>query len=239
MGISYGGLGTVIGGGIGAFTPIGPLGGAAIGGGIGGMVDSYLDDGEADERRDKQLKLAREQQAKWDAMFGPVQENLADYYKTLSPESFAAAGLRSIEADFEAIGISTRQNLAQRGLAGSGLEQDLAAQQEIAKAEAKATVRADAPLKVAKAKQSFLNIGLQQAGADNSEEQRILGAEAARLELDAANTAKASSDLIGIGAEILGKKTNKPDVVEEVQRKTTLQPSNVFGVSGAGGFNLG
>ena len=109
-----------------------------------------------------QEKVYADQQAiyeEWKAIYGPIEQNLANFYSSLSPDTFVAAGLEYNAKEFQKAQEQTLTTLAQRGLETSGLTASTTQQTNMAKAEANATVRRDAPFKVAEAKQGFLSQG--------------------------------------------------------------------------------
>jgi len=109
---------------------------------------------------DKRLAFAREQYDEWQATYGPTEDNLAAYYNTLSPTLRTVQGLEAFEKEKNIALTNMRENLAQRGIATSGI----AAQQEtevaLASAGERARIRATAPMEVAKEQLGFLSVGL-------------------------------------------------------------------------------
>lgn len=112
-----------------------------------------------------QLAFTKEQYEDWKKTFGDVGDNLSAFYKSLTPESFSALGIQSLNTQYAAASKKIDQALAQRGISGSGLQAkaqtDLLSQQ----AQASAQIKAEAPLKVAQEKMKFLSLGLGQGTA--------------------------------------------------------------------------
>lgn len=109
-----------------------------------------------------QLAFDQQRLDDWNTVYGPVQDNLSDYYSKVTPEYYAATGLEEFEkAKLDSV---TRMDeyLAQRGLVGSGIEASLKAQTELNAAETKAEIRRDAPRLAAEDQSHFLQIGLGQ-----------------------------------------------------------------------------
>lgn len=216
MGIGLGGIiGGIVGGAAG-FSAGGPAGGFAgfsAGASIGEAAFGGDDDtGSAgDALRAQQLEEARRQQAEWDKVYGPIQDKLAKNLRNMSLATVSALGLEGVEQEFEAAGVQIRQQVAQRGLEGSGLEQEFKSRAAISKAEAKAEVRAEAPAKLEAAQRSFLSLGLAQKDRQ-SLESRLLGeqagiadrAESIRRAEEAAEGAQLGQ-VVGAAGEILGR----------------------------------
>ena len=85
----------------------------------------------------QQLEMAREQQqaaaqrdAERRAIYGDLEQNLANYYTNLTPEQRTDRNLDRYDKQFKMAQDKVQQNLAQRGLTGSGIEQETLAQME-------------------------------------------------------------------------------------------------------------
>ncbi len=107
------------------------------------------------EQYDEQLA----QYDEWKAIYGPVEENLGEFYNSLTPETFEAAGLEYNQAEFQKAKTQTFETLAQRGLDSSGLLASTESRMNIKNAETKAGIRRDAKFKVADEKSKFLSAG--------------------------------------------------------------------------------
>src|SRR5574343_225845 len=97
-----------------------------------------------------------ERYAKLESIFGPIEENLGNFYNSLTPETFIAAGIHEVNESFTQARQTFNTALAQKKLSKSGMA--VAGMKDIAmeEAKAKAGIRREAPFKVAEAKQSFL-----------------------------------------------------------------------------------
>ena len=115
-----------------------------------------------------ELEFAKEQQAKWDEVFGPTQQNLAEYYNTLDPNDVAAQKVQSIQQGYQSYQENLDKQLAQRGLSQSGLSAETMGQGMYQAEQAKAQARLDAPREVAAAQAGFLGLGMGQQGATQS-----------------------------------------------------------------------
>lgn len=229
MGIGLGGIvGGIVGGvaGIGG-GPLGILSGASAGAALGGSL--FDENGEPrsdlDERR---LAMAKEQKAEWDKVYGPIQEKLAKNMRTMTLASVSALGLEGVEQEFEAAGVKIRESIAQRGLEGSGLEQEFKERAAITAAEAKAEIRAEAPEKIAKAQRSFLSLGLASREGE-SLESRLLGEQAERERATTRREGSQLSSIIGTAGRVLGAsgvldKKDKPSVVTPKEPELRDEP---------------
>ncbi len=108
-----------------------------------------------------QLDFAKEQYEDWQAVYGPLQDNLAEYYGGLDAEFYASVGLENFQVEQQKAISNIESNLAQAGIdPRSGISQSLTAQAELAGAEQRAEIRRDAPRAVAEDKSRFLQIGM-------------------------------------------------------------------------------
>lgn len=159
-----------------------------------------------------QLQFQIEQQQKWEGIFGPIQDNLKNYYEALSPDTLIASGFQNIEAQYA----QSRQNLdtalAKRGITNSGATVAGLSQLEMAKMLGKAEVQTNAPMQVAQQKLGFLNAGLgQQSGLTQgisnaySNQMNVLGQQSTNL-LNQSNqySQQAAQGYAGIGSSIGG-----------------------------------
>ncbi len=131
----------------------------------------YADEKAYTDRRRKVVDPFQDRaMARWESIYGPLADNLSGFYKGLTASTFASAGLEELAKTFVENREAITTTLAQRGLGGGALEASLLAQQDIQNAESKATVRRDAPFKVAEAQQGFLAAigGAPSASAPNN-----------------------------------------------------------------------
>jgi len=122
---------------------------------------------EVDKAR---LDFDKQRYQDWEATYGPLEDNLAEYYKTLSPTLRTVQGLAAYEKERDFNMTSLRENLAQRGLATSGITAQVETYDAVESAKERAKIRADAPMETAKEKASFLSIGLGHNPADKLSE---------------------------------------------------------------------
>lgn len=141
----------------------GMVAGAAIGT-AGTLYASNQASGDAKAARmaqKEQLDFSKEQYNDWLEVFGPIQDNLSEYYQNLTPETFAAANLQDFELEFNKAMTQFNESLVQRGIdPKSGIGVSLEQQAELDAAEQRAEIRGDARDEVNKQKASFLSLGL-------------------------------------------------------------------------------
>ncbi len=117
---------------------------------------------EADRIAMENLDFAKENFAKWEGIFGPVQKNIADYYAKLGPARVAARGLENQQTEFQAARKRFTAELTKRGLNDSGVEVFSLAQAEFENARVRAEIKSDAPGKAIAEQTGFLQLGLQE-----------------------------------------------------------------------------
>ena len=112
----------------------------------------------------EQLQFQKDQQARWDEIFGPAQDHLAEYYNTLNPDDEAAKRVQGLQQAYQDYQQQLDTTLAQRGMSNSGLQAELTSNAMYQNERDKALVRADAPRMVAEQQAGFLGLGMGQAG---------------------------------------------------------------------------
>lgn len=127
----------------------------------------------AAEAADENLAFQKQQYQDWQDVYGPIQDNLAEFYENYGAEEVTSLGLQNIEKEYNLSKDSLIQEMAQRGMDTSGLTASSLSALQAVKASEKATVRSQAPLQAAQAQQSFLGMGL---GLESSLQQGIAGA---------------------------------------------------------------
>jgi len=99
----------------------------------------------------------------WNATYGDLQDNLADYYNNVTPEYYAAVGVEKFNEEFQTGMKRIDENFAQRGIdPSSGIAASTESQAELYAAETRAGIRRDAPRQAREDKRKFLQIGLGQ-----------------------------------------------------------------------------
>lgn len=118
---------------------------------------------DASEASGEQLAFDQEKYDDWNEVYGPIQDNLANYYSNVTPDYYASIGLEEFETQYQTSLDRIDENLTQRGIdPSSGIGASLEAQAELGAAETRAGIRRDAPIKAAEDKSRFLQIGLGQ-----------------------------------------------------------------------------
>lgn len=109
------------------------------------------------------LALFQEQQQAWESVFGSIQDNLAGYYNNLDPNSFAAKNIQNLEMEYNRANTQVNEELARRGLSGSGASISANAGLASDLATRRAEARTNAAGQVAQQQLGFLQgVGLPQ-----------------------------------------------------------------------------
>lgn len=186
-----------------------PVAGAAVAavGSVAGAVMSSRASSKASKRaaeaQDAQLSFDMERYDDWQNIFGGVQENLANYYNSISPDYYVAAGLEVFEKEREAQMGKLNETLAQRGLSNSGLAATVATEDAISSAEARASIRREAPRQAREDQSRFLQIGIgQNPGSSVSS---TLGSIATNAQTQANQASQAASKAMSSAISNTGK----------------------------------
>lgn len=91
----------------------------------------------------------------WDATFGPVLDNLSQFYQELTPQKMIGDQLTIQAQEFQQVKDALSKSFAQRGIV-AGAQQSLTMQAELQNARERSTIRRDAPMQLAAAQQGFL-----------------------------------------------------------------------------------
>ncbi len=105
----------------------------------------------------KALQWQAYQYLQYQKTYGGIEENLADYYSNLSPDSYTAENLQLFEAEYATAKLNIEKDLARRGIEDSGLAASSMQDLEYQRAGTRAKIRYDAPKAVMAEKQSFLS----------------------------------------------------------------------------------
>ncbi len=195
---------------------------AIVGGAAIGLAGTYLKSraaGKAARRAGNQaadadaaqLAFDQERYDEWQATYGPIEDSLAAYYDTLDPTLRTVQGLEQYEKEKDRAMKQMNENLAQRGIATSGIKAQGEMEFAVAGASDRARIRAEAPISVAKEKLSFLQVGLNQnpdAGMRSSLSDQARDARGIR-DTTAANAGIASGALFDAGTDFLGSLIDK------------------------------
>lgn len=108
------------------------------------------------------IEFQKEQYNDWKAIYGDIQTNLGEYYKTLGPEKVAALGLTAQQQEYQVAIAEIKRTNAQRGLSDSVYEKSALDTMTMQNATARATIRASAENTANQEKTKFLGLGLGQ-----------------------------------------------------------------------------
>lgn len=211
---------------------------AIVGGAIiGGVATSMSADKAAESQEqatkaasasaEAQLAFQKEQYQEWQDVYGPIQDNLAEFYNNYDAEEVTSLGLQNIEKEYTASKEVLIQEMAQRGMDTSGLTAAGLTQLGAAKASEKAAVRSNAELQAVQAQQSFLGMGL---GLESSLQQGIAGAYQSQTALQSqAATAygqQAAAASQGVGQAISGIGTGIATYAQiQAMQQPAVQPA--------------
>lgn len=168
------------------------VGAGTLGAGYMASRSSSKDRKAASEASAESLAFEQERYDDWRATYGPLEDNLADYYNKVSPSYYAAIGLENFEQQMSTSMERLRENFAQRGInPSSGIVASLESQAELSSAEKRASIRRDAPRQAVEDQSRFLQIGMGQNPASSVSNAFANQATAAH------NKAQASSSAAG------------------------------------------
>lgn len=138
---------------------------------VSGAMSSKAAGDAADASSDAaaaQLAFEQQRYDDWQAVYGPIQDNLSNYYQNVTPEYYAAVGLETFEQQYQTSLKRMDETFAQRGIdPSSGLAASMEAQAELAAAETRAGIRRDSERQAAEDQSRFLQIGLGQNPASS------------------------------------------------------------------------
>ena len=110
----------------------------------------------------QQLDFSKQQYADWQKVYGPIQQNLADYYTNLSGDTLVAKQLSAQAREYADAYRQAEQQLAQRGLTQSGIAAAQSTAMDIQGANVRAGIRAGGTDQAMQQKAGFLQLGLGQ-----------------------------------------------------------------------------
>lgn len=130
------------------------------------------------EMSDEQIQLYKDQLDNFQSVFGNVEQNLQNYYKSLSADSVAAKEIQNLEVEFNRASTQINQQLAQRGLSSSGAAASANVTLATNLALNRASARSNAEQNVANQQLSWYTLGQQQkqtalSGLSNAYSQAI------------------------------------------------------------------
>lgn len=179
---------------------------------------------ESLEIQREQLEFAQRRYRDFRRIFGPIEENLTEFFQELTPEFFESRGLSAFQTQFEA----EQQKLEEFFVANeieTGVRSSLQASMGLEAAKERARIEADAPIKVAEAKQSFLSLG---AAREDTAATNVVNAgnNLSTVLSNQANIATSSAeagfnsfqtgltDLAGIADDFITERNNTPSANE-------------------------
>lgn len=174
---------------------------------------AYESNKTAKKAQESELGFAQRQYDDWQQIYGPIQENLSSFYSSLNADTFAAAGIESLETDFTNTMTRMQESFAQRGIDTSGISAGIERSNSIDLAKAKSEVRRNAPLQVAQMQQGFLQVGMGNNPSNNMQQTLSNNANRAYANSQQANAAFGQSvgQLVNYGINQYGSNTTALD----------------------------
>jgi len=154
---------------------------------------------------DAEIAFQREQYTEWKDIYGPLQEDLGTYYKNLTGDNLAAKHIESIQQESQAVQLQIDEELAQRGLAGSGLEAETLRRNIFQTGLAKANIRASAEELAAEKKKGFLGLGLGQGTQMLATQAGVSGTGVSSATNLSTSALSAATNLKTAGMEAIGE----------------------------------
>jgi len=187
------------------------LGGAVVSG-VMGKKSADKSSKTAANASANELAFAKQQYEDWKEVFGDLQTNLGEYYKSLDTSKMTAEALQAFEKEKNVQLNSLRDTLEQRGISTSGLAKEVEEDFAYSSAVNRARIRADAPMKKAAMQQQFLQIGLGQNPAGNIQSTLAGQAQDARQDAVRSNAAYGQSmgNLVNAGVNFATAMSTKP-----------------------------
>ena len=171
-------------------SPVAAIAGGSVVSGVLGSRSASKATAASSASSAASLALEKKKYKDWKKTYGGVEENLSEYYNSVTPDYYEARGLEAFQKEQQFAIEQVNESFAQRGIEDSGiaLASDISFAQE--GATQRATIRTQAPALAAEEQLGFLQVGLgQNPGQSYS---RSL-AEKANRDAGAANQANAAA----------------------------------------------
>ncbi len=156
----------------------------------------------AEKASDAQIAFEQEKYDDWQETYGPIQDNLADYYNNLSPEYYEVQGLEAFEQERAVAMQQIEENLAQRGITDSGVAASISSQEKLQAAQTRAGIRTAAPIQAADEKMRFLQVGLGRSPGESMS--RTLAERTRASEAEATAQGRVAGQAIGAAVTTVG-----------------------------------
>jgi len=122
--------------------------------GVAGDLNKYLQ-----ELGGEGVEYAQGLMDNWEATFGGIQDNLADYYQNLDPNKYATQAKSDYMANMDKQMKQFNDTMASSGLQSAGMKQQAAQEASFATAQGNAAIDLGAEDKVRGMQQGFVNSG--------------------------------------------------------------------------------
>lgn len=161
--------------------------------------------------QEEQLEMAKEDRTRWNSIYGPIEDNMGEFFANLTPDYFASQGLEAYQKDFQQQTTELQEYFAANEI-DSGTEADLMTKTQLQGARDKAKIRADAPFQVQEMKQKFLSLGVTQKSGVNASVANATNSLTSNLNQQssiAANSANVGFDAASQGLSVLATEVDR------------------------------
>ena len=178
------------------------IGGATIASGFMASKSASKTSSRAGASDAASIKFEKKKYADWQDVYGGLEDNLSDYYNSLTPEFYEAQGLENFQKEHQLEMENVRTTLAQRGIEDSGiaLAAEVSSLQQAS--TTRANIRTQAPAIAAEEQRSFLQIGLGQNPGESYS--RTLANQASSQNIRAASERATAGKAIGTAVTTAG-----------------------------------
>lgn len=155
----------------------------------------------------KSVEFAKQQQQKFEQIYGPIESKLADFYSNLDANEMANLQISDLRANLQQVKNSIDKSMALRGLNFSALAIKAKTDLEYKAALQEAKIREESKYKVAGMQQDFYKLGLSQntAGRLQSElskqNQQIFNLERQKLDILNKLESDKANQLVNLGLQ--------------------------------------
>lgn len=141
----------------------------AVAGAAVGLIGASMASDAAGDAADKaagsqqaQLDFQMQQYNDWKDIYGPMQEDIADYWKNVNGREMVAQEVQQVQMAQQEANTRIKETMAQRGISGSGLEAGLTNQNIFNTEIQKAMIRNTADERKIAGQTGLLSLGLSQ-----------------------------------------------------------------------------
>lgn len=111
----------------------------------------------------EQIEYMKEKDARWNEIYGTVEENLGTYFNELNPDDVATQGLEKLQLEYQTVQKALEKETMARGTADDDLTKYVGTMGRFDLAKGRATIKANAEKAVREEQQKFVGLGTGQA----------------------------------------------------------------------------